>query len=104
MSIVAFYRRLFVVQKRSIFGIVTMTTQVVIVLWSITFILLVIFPCGKEIWANWASTAYQLQFCNIAFTSEYGLAISDIIIDSIIFIIPLPLVRNSQLLSGKHFE
>jgi hypothetical protein len=52
MSIVAFYRRLFVVDKRSMFGIVTFVTSIVLVLWSLSFILLVIFPCGTHFGPN----------------------------------------------------
>lgn len=90
MSIVAFYRRLFVVHARSAFDIITLITQVVIFLWAFTFILLIIFPCGLQIWANWGSTAAQLQYCPVAFTSEYGLTISDLILDIYIFMLPLP--------------
>ncbi|KAF1949907.1 hypothetical protein CC80DRAFT_579190 [Byssothecium circinans] len=92
MSIVAFYRRLFVVDKRSIFGIVTLLTQVVLVLWSLTFILLIIFPCGAHIWANWGSTGDQLALCPVVFSSEYGLTGSDLILDVYIFLLPLPIL------------
>ncbi|KAF2115243.1 hypothetical protein BDV96DRAFT_646257 [Lophiotrema nucula] len=92
MGIVAFYRRLFVVDKRSVFGIVTLVTQVVLVLWSLTFILLVIFPCGRHIWANWGATGDQLALCPVVFTSEYGLTGSDLILDVYIFLLPLPCV------------
>jgi hypothetical protein len=95
MSIVALYRRLFVVDTRSVFGIVTMATQVVLVLWSLTFILLIIFPCGSHIWANWGSTGDQLALCPVVFTSEYGLTGSDLILDVYIFILPLPSVRRT---------
>jgi hypothetical protein len=52
MSIVAFYRRLFVVDKRSMFGIVTFVTLIVLILWSLSFILLVIFLCGTYFGPN----------------------------------------------------
>lgn len=92
MSIVAFYRRLFVVHKRSPFGVATLVTQVVILLWGVAFVLLVIFDCGTAVWANWASTPYQEDYCPIAFTSEYGLTVSDLILDAWIFLMPIPLV------------
>ena len=43
--IAAFYRCLFVVDKKNTFGIVTLMTQVVLVPWSLVFILLIIFQC-----------------------------------------------------------
>jgi len=94
MSIVAFYRRLFVIDRWSTFGIVTFVTQVVLVLWSIAFLLLVIFPCGSHIWANWGSTSDQLALCPVGFTSEYGIAGSDLILDLYVFLLPLPCVRR----------
>lgn len=98
MSIVAFYRRLFVTDKKSIFSIVTMVTQVVLVLWSLTFILLIIFPCGSHIWANWGSSEAQLALCPVVFTSEYGLTGSDLILDLYVFLLPLPCVCVVSLL------
>jgi hypothetical protein len=94
MSIVAFYRRLFVIDKKSVFGIVTFVTQIVILLWSLTFILLVIFPCGTHFWANWGSTSDQLALCPVAFTEEYGITGSDLVLDVYIFLLPLPSVRS----------
>ena len=84
LSIVAFYRRLF--------DITTKVTMLVIFLWSIAFILMIIFACGTYFWANWGSTLDQLKFCPIAFTSEYGLTISDLILDVFIFFMPIPQV------------
>lgn len=98
MGIVAFYRRLFVIDKHSLFGIVTMVTQVVLVLWSLAFILLIIFPCGTHVWANWGSSGDQLALCPVVFTSEYGLTGSDLILDLYIFLLPLACVRVALLL------
>lgn len=103
MSVVAFYRRLFVVDKRDKFGIVSIVTQVVIFLWTIAFLLLIIFPCGKHIWANWANTPAQLEFCPVVFTSEYGLTESDLILDVYIFLMPLPMIWGLRLSTAKKF-
>ncbi|KAL5118938.1 hypothetical protein ACEQ8H_003067 [Pleosporales sp. CAS-2024a] len=97
MSIVAFYRRLFVTDKRSVFAILTLVTQAVLVLWSLAFILLVIFPCGRHLWANWGSSEAQLELCPVVFTSEYGLTGSDLILDVYIFLLPLPSVWKLQM-------
>jgi hypothetical protein len=94
MSIVAFYRRLFVVDKRSMFGIVTFVTQIVLVLWSLSFILLVIFPCGTHFGPNWSPTGDQLTVCPVAFNSKHGLIGSDLILDVYIFFLSLPSARS----------
>ncbi|KAF2819252.1 hypothetical protein CC86DRAFT_460678 [Ophiobolus disseminans] len=103
MSIVAFYRRLFVVNKKSVFAIVITVTQVVLVLWTLAFILLIIFPCGNHIWANWGSSGDQLALCPVVFTSEYGLTGSDLILDLYIFILPLPSVWKLQMSTRRKF-
>ncbi|KAI4142678.1 MAG: hypothetical protein LQ340_007262 [Diploschistes diacapsis] len=101
MSIVAFYRRLFVVHKGSPFAVITMTIWVIILLWTIVFLFLVIFPCGEHVWATWSAPIYQIQFCDIAFASEYGLAMSDLILDIIVFLMPLPLIWSLQLATQR---
>ena len=92
-SIVAFYRRLFVAHKRTVFDWMTKVMLVLIPLWALAFILLVIFSCGSRLWANWGSQADQAKYCPAAFKNEYGFAISDLILDAFIFLMPLPLVR-----------
>ena len=94
LSIVAFYRRLFVVNSNTPFNIATKVMGVIIIGWTIAFFLMVVFACGTHFSANWGSTPSQLEFCPIGFTSEYGLVISDLIIDVVIFFLPLPLVSH----------
>lgn len=89
LSIVAFYRRIFVTHRGFAVDLLTKITSVVIILWTFTFIMLIVFACGKHVWANWGSTGDQLLYCPVAFTSEYGLAISDLILDCFIFLMPL---------------
>lgn len=88
LSLVFFYRQIFVVHKGERVDIVLIITAVVVVLWALSFILLIIFPCGKHIWINWSSAAIQSARCPISLNSEYGLAISDLITDLWIFILP----------------
>ena len=77
LSIIAFYRRIFVTQKNSVFDIVTKIFALVIFLWTMTFILLLIFGCGGHVTANWGSPNEQSIYCDaIGYTSEEGFAIS----------------------------
>ena len=93
-SIVYFYRRIFVAHKRTFFSIITHVVNLVLVLWSITFILIIIFPCGKHVYANWGTPASQIAYCKkIGHTSEEGLAGSDLILDFVLLILPVPSVR-----------
>ena len=97
LSIVAFYRRILVIHRGFAVDLLTKATSVVIVLWTFTFIMLIAFACGKHFWANWGATGDQLIYCPVAFTSEYGLAISDLILDAFIFLMPLPFVSASTI-------
>lgn len=93
ISIVYFYRRIFVTAKRGLFDIITTAVNVVLFLWSITFILIIIFPCGKHIYANWGTPASQLAYCEkIGHTSEEGLTASDLILDVVLLVLPVPSV------------
>ncbi|KAM3080948.1 hypothetical protein ACMFMF_002865 [Clarireedia jacksonii] len=78
-------------------------SAVIIFLWALTFIFFIIFDCGTAIWANWASTTAKLKYCNIGFKSEYGLAyglaISDVLIDIYVFLLPLPFVSTLKFCS-----
>ena len=94
LSIVAFYRRIFVTHRGFAVDLLTKATSVVIVLWTFTFIMLIVFACGKHFWANWGATGDQLIYCPVAFTSEYGLAISDLILDAFTFLMPIPFVST----------
>ena len=94
LSIVAFYRRIFVTHRGFAVDLLTKGISVVIILWSFTFIMLIVFACGKHFWANWGATGEQLIYCPVAFTSEYGLAISNLILDALIFIMPIPFVSS----------
>ena len=96
LSIIAFYRRIFVVNKRTTFDIVTRVTAVVIFLWVITFILIIIFPCGYHISDNWGTAASQQAHCLvIGYTSLEGLAASDFIIDVVLITLPIPMVGTA---------
>ncbi|KAL9089359.1 MAG: hypothetical protein Q9159_002575 [Coniocarpon cinnabarinum] len=97
LSIVYFYRRIFVTHSKSGIDVLLKIAIATIVLWTITFELLIIFDCRGHISSNWASSGEEAANCPVGFTSEYGLAISDLILDVFIFLIPLPLTLRLQL-------
>jgi hypothetical protein len=103
LSILAFYRQIFVVnQKNSIFNRIVIVAAWVIFLWTITFILIVIFPCGVHVDNNWGTASQQIAHCLvIGYTSLDGLAASDFILDLFLICLPLPMIwrlhmRNSR--------
>lgn len=103
LSILAFYRRIFVVSERSSFDIATRVMAVVVFLWTITFILLVIFACPQSVSASWGTAAQQNEYClAIGYTSLEGLAGSDLILDLILISMPIvPIWRLHMSLPRK---
>lgn len=93
ISIVYFYRRIFIVNKKSIFNIVTHVFNVILFLWSVTFVLIIIFPCGRHVDVSWGPPDQQLLWCQkIGHTSEEGLTTSDLILDIALLLLPLPCI------------
>jgi len=101
LSVIAFYRRLFVTNRNTFFDILSKVMATVTFLWALAFLLIVIFPCKTAFYANWASDEVSLEHCSIGFTSEYGLAISDLILDLIIILMPLPLIWRLHLTTKR---
>lgn len=102
LSIIAFYRRIFVTRKNSAFDIVTKTLALVIFLWTFTFLLIDIFACGGHVTANWGSLEEQNKYCDtIGYTSLEGFAVSDLIIDIFVLASPLPLVWRRRCSSSN---
>ena len=112
ISIVCFYRRIFVPWKRTLFEITTTVVNVILFLWSLTFILIIIFDCEAHLFANWGSPAAQEAYCAaIGHTSEEGLAGSDLILDVVLIILSIPSVSliakmfaQANSLSGYRFR
>ena len=88
-SIVFFFRRLFVTHKNAAFDIITKATIIIILLWTLSFILVVIFDCGSHVAAHWGSPAVQYNCSNIGFTCQEGLAGSDLVLDMILLALPM---------------
>ena len=93
LSIVFFCRRLFNESKRSIFNILTTCLSVAIVLWSVGFFLGFVFGCGAHVPANWGSREDLLGYCPRRLKLTNGYLVSDVILDLIILVVPLPVVR-----------
>ena len=96
LSILSFYRRVFVTNRGTTTDIITKLSMSVVSLWTIAFVLLTTFCCGTKFAANWGSISEQLQNCPVGSTNKYGLAVSDLMLDLFIFILPLPFVSLSR--------
>ena len=104
LSIIAFYRRISVINRNTTLDIATKVLALIVFLWSITFFLIYIFACGGHVTAHWGSLVEQSKYCDtIGCTSEEGFAVSDMIINVFEITPPLPLVRSSKAITPKAY-
>lgn len=93
LSAILFYRRVFVVNKRSTFDIVTKLSLIVMAMWTVAFFLATIFGCGKHFAYPWAPLLY-ISECNTN-TRLDALMISDLMTDVFVWLLPIPVVRSA---------
>ena len=74
------------------FDAITTGMMSAITIWTIGFFLGSLFICGSHYTAYWSSLASEKAFCVNTMFLRIGYAISDVVTDIIVFIIPLPLV------------
>ena len=92
-SVILFYRRIF---KGKIFDFWTKSLLVIVTLWTFGFFFTVFFECGTRFWAFWNTLDDLLTYCVNDVAFQEGQAISDVIIDVLILLTPIPIVRNSH--------
>ncbi|KAJ2988552.1 hypothetical protein NUW58_g3914 [Xylaria curta] len=90
-SIVLFCRRIFVAHRGSIFDWASRIILGIAILWSAGFLIGgLIFGCGKHVELHWSPLQALVEAGCDASTPEVALVISDLILDIIILILPLP--------------
>jgi hypothetical protein len=92
LSLVFFYRRLFVVLKWSAFDIISLAYIAIIIMWTLAFFFLFLFMCKTKIYLHWAPLSETEDQCGDPLAPELGLVISDLITDIMILTLPMPIV------------
>lgn len=92
LSIIFFYRRLFLIIRWSAFDIISLAYIVIIIIWALTSLLLFLFVCGSKIYLQWGPLAEAQDQCGDFFAVELGLVISDLVTDVMILTLPMPIV------------
>ena len=98
LSVVFFYRRVFLVRKMSVFDIVTKITILVIIAWTVAFFIRYIFICGTHPAADWYGVYNWEAYCPMENRSKSALIISELITAILVLGLPLPVVRKLFLL------
>lgn len=93
-SILLFYRRLFTLRKHLIINNVVFA---VVVAWGVAFTLVIVFQClpVSTIW-----TQFEIDYTPYCINQQaayMGLAVSDLILDLLIFALPVPVVIQLRL-------
>lgn len=93
LSVIFFYRRVFVKGTNSRFDKITKASIVIVILWTIAFFFEHIFSCGANVPYNWGPLI-DIKHCANGDVSANGLFISDFLSDFLVLILPIPIVSN----------
>ncbi|KAF2800435.1 hypothetical protein K505DRAFT_970 [Melanomma pulvis-pyrius CBS 109.77] len=97
LSLLFFYRRVFCSPWRAFLRLLFSAMITLCIIWGLGFYFSMAFICGTHFSAYWTSVKELRTHCPHLHTQQTWLAISDSIIDGIIFVIPIPLVFRLQM-------
>ncbi|KAI4865742.1 hypothetical protein F4820DRAFT_418966 [Hypoxylon rubiginosum] len=98
-SFLCFYKRIFSVKQPT--NILLITLIVFIALWSAGFFFTTLFQCGSNIWATWGTEQELLTHCLSSWPLALSFSVTDLITDVVIISIPVPLIWQLKLSTGK---
>lgn len=102
LSFVFFFRRIFHVGHRnSTFNIVSLTIAVATVLWTLAFFFWFLLSCASNFAGRWTSHKANVAACTTDDMSDLALAISDVITDIFIYLLPIPMVFRLQMKTSR---
>ena len=96
LSVIFFYRRIFIVDNGEYFEWITRVVIFVLLLWTTSFTIAFVFGCGVDFSANWGSMKDQFTYCKAILGLDNAFIVSGSITDLIILGLPLPVVRIGE--------
>ncbi|CAD6589828.1 MAG: hypothetical protein ASARMPREDX12_004046 [Alectoria sarmentosa] len=93
LSVIFFYRRLFVKGTNSRFDSITKASIVIVILWTIAFFFAHVFACGVYISNTWGPLT-DLKHCANGDVIANGLFISDFLSDLLVLVLPMPIIAR----------
>ncbi|MCJ1405167.1 hypothetical protein MMC11_008393 [Xylographa trunciseda] len=97
LSFLFFCRRLFCVTRKSLSHIVIAVMIVAVAAWAVAFFSAFLFACKGDFAAWWGSLTDFITKCVDTLMLLYAFAISDVITDVIVLLLPLPMIWQLQL-------
>ena len=95
ISCLLFFRRIFRTGSNQLFDVALWLMLSTVIIWGLSFVFGFMFICGTHLDWNWTSVENSLKCGNLTITNQ-SLSLSDVIMDLLIMIFPLPLVRISE--------
>jgi hypothetical protein len=99
LSILFFYRRLFILDKNYLHYL-TLALIGIVIAWMVTFIFVMAFNCGTNFQYNWGSRYDLINYCGNGLQKEEGLYVSEFVTNVLLVILPLPTVSAVSLYSN----
>lgn len=94
LSVIFFYRRVFVKGTDSRFDKVTKISIAIVILWTIAFFFAEVFKCWAYIPKNWGPLI-EATHCADLNRIANGLFVSDFLTDFLVLMLPIPIVGNA---------
>ena len=97
MSILFFYRRIFNQGTDKMFGRLTFVALVIIAIWGVGYFFSFLFICPGHPTAYWTTLLYEKEECVDTVTLHNAYGVSDVILDFIVILLPIPVVSDLQI-------
>jgi hypothetical protein len=97
LSVLFFYRRIFVVDKdlRNVRNLLFLTMITIVALWATGYTITLIFMCKGRFEILWSDLIAMMDYCMNILKVGYSYAVSDFILDALIIMLPLPFVSET---------
>jgi hypothetical protein len=102
LSFVYFFRRIFMANRtKSTFGNISSIVIVLLLLWASAFFFWTLFACAHGFSARWSTVAEFHAVCPSSIKSVLALAISDVLTDFMVLILPVPMVLQLRMTARR---
>ena len=95
VSCLLFFGRIFRTGSDKTFRIALWAMLSIVVVWGVSYVFGWLFICGTHFDWNWTNVENSLKCGNLTIMNQ-SLSLSDVIMDFLIMIFPLPLVGNTE--------
>jgi hypothetical protein len=92
LSFLFFYKRIFCSPLTVVLNWILWIMITLCIIWGVAFFFAFLFVCGTNFTAFWGTPIAFKTHCSIILPENYWIAITDFMLDALIFFIPMPLV------------